>query len=301
MGNTYYLRNDEMPKIVNGSNQTLQHDQVIAILQSIQDKQQEFYEQQRSFQEYLCTSIHTLVGSFQADRDEIQQPQQTDQKTDPEPEPQHVTQDPAREYRRQITELCNTICSQTDLTEVKEVLAYAYKTITRKYGIVWEQEKREYYNEHGIYPRSTLTMISESDDSKYYKGILKSILTDMAWNTKPMSVTYCSPSSLADDVVDNKPHLAASWSDVPDRIEFLADLRQDHSAHSMRTYAKIYALMDEHNDIDWNQYKLAYRQSRANSGNVRISKKDIIGGCRKLQELFIEELNKQIAEYQEGK
>lgn len=125
--------------------------------------------------------------------------------------------------------------------EHRNVYRYIYKKMTRVYGIVWEQEAKEYKHEHsGRF--NTLDMI---ENKEQYREIFSSILKGLLYDDDRELVV--SRAFL------EKQELARQINSIPtlsEIVEPLAQLRNDHTTNYRGTYTAIAKRMK----VDWSKY-----------------------------------------------
>ena len=144
-----------------------------------------------------------------------------------------------------------------------DIMKYIYKYMNKNYGIVWEQEIKDYHDYTGINNASTI-------DAVAYKGMLRSIfqavLTDLEYKH-----ARCAEKSIEEKT---------SW--VDEVIQPLIDKYSDHSNAGMATYRRVYKKMDEKNKIAWNNLATRY----INSYGKKPSRKDLIVTRQSLKKKF---------------
>lgn len=85
-------------------------------------------------------------------------------------------------WRRNVYEQVRTLISKkSSFGKRSEVLSYIYNYMRKNYGIVWEQDIREYKERFGIeYRPRTLDVLYEN---KMYRSIFEAVLSDMIANS----------------------------------------------------------------------------------------------------------------------
>ena len=157
-------------------------------------------------------------------------------------------------------------------------MRWIYKYMTKNYGVVWDQEVREYKERN-----QTFTMPSTIDvvlDKPMIKSIFESVLADLEYE-------YCHKSA----VTLNKNDI--SWSD-----QVLAPLvakYNDHSNAGMATYRRVYKKMDAVNKICWKNLTTRY----INKHGKKPSRKELIETRPSLRKKFKNAVKELMEETQE--
>ena len=174
-------------------------------------------------------------------------------------------------------EKMDRICANTsDFEKRADVMKWIYRYMTRNYGIVWDQEVREYKerNKTRVLP-STIDVVQ---DKPIIKSIFESVLADLEYK-------YCKP------VINTADQ--TRWIDQI--VEPLIEKYDDHSTSAMVTYRKIYRRMNENGKIAWNNMTTRY----INEHGKKPSKKDLIETRPTLRKKFRQAV-KELMEEKEG-
>ena len=224
-----------------------------------------------------------------------------------------------KQYRAEVIDLCQQIVAISDFEDEKAVLAACYKHLTKNYGIVWEQEIREWKEQHTWSGKvSALNVVSESDDDKYLKSMLKNVLLQILDDCKKKGVTAASNSELnseevetavsADDSTDKPNEMRISTyepaKDFKSACELVAQIAEqsgDKSPHNAVTFMRIYKSMDDYANICWDYHERKFRQNHKFPKSARVSKKCMINKSAKLQKLFVAAVNKYMEEIENAK
>lgn len=163
---------------------------------------------------------------------------------------------PDSSWKATMYEKMDRICDNTTkFGKRSDVMRWIYKYMTKNYGVVWDQESREYKerNNTGITP-STIDVVM---DKFMIKSIFESVLADLEYE-------YCHKvEEISKNHVDN-------WANQV--IAPLVEKYNDHSNAGMATYRRIYKKMDEDNKICWKNLTTRY----INKHGKKPSKKDLI-------------------------
>lgn len=158
------------------------------------------------------------------------------------------------------------ICeNSTRFGKRNDVMKWLYRYMNKKYGVVWDQEEREYKerNNTSISP-STIDIVA---DKPMIKSIFESVLADLEYECCHKRVAGTADS-------------AENWSDQI--IAPLVEKYNDHSNAGMATYRRVYKKMDEDNKICWKNLTTRY----INEHGEKPSKKDLIETRPSLRKKF---------------
>lgn len=192
------------------------------------------------------------------------------------------------QFLKEVNDLCKDIIAHSVFVSNNQVLSYAYSRITQKYGIVWDQEKKDYCTNQEYSYRSVLDMIANSDEQKYLKSILLAVLRDM-------NESYANSDVSLPETPCTELQLASTWEEAQQYTLNLARYFKDNSPNAANTYKKIYRLMD--NGINWRYYCSSYKKANGiHDRKMQPTKKTMIGNNLHLQKLFIKALNNKISE-----
>lgn len=146
-----------------------------------------------------------------------------------------------------------------------DVMRWIYKYMTKNYGVVWEQEAREYKerNHTAIMP-STIDVVMDKD---IIKSVFESVLADLEHEC-------CHKNALK--AAENNEN----WTDQI--IAPLVEKYGDRSNAGMATYRKVYKWMDENYRIGWKNLTTRY----INKHGEKPSKKDLIETRPSLRKKF---------------
>ena len=169
-------------------------------------------------------------------------------------------------WKETMYQKMDRICANTTkFGKRNDVMKWIYKYMNRKYGVVWDQEEREYKERnHTCITPSTIDIVV---DKFMIKSIFESVLADLEYE-------YChkNVSQTMSDV--------GSWTDK--NIAPLVEKYNDHSNAGMATYRRVYKRMDEDNKIAWNNLTTRY----INEHGKKPSRKDLIETRPSLRKKF---------------
>ena len=188
-----------------------------------------------------------------------------------------VVTDRNTSWKSIIYEKMDRICANTtDFEKRADVMKWIYRYMNKNYGVVWDQEVREYKerNKTRVLP-STIDVVQ---DKPIIKSIFESVLADLEYK-------YCKP------VINTADQ--TRWIDQI--VEPLIKKYDDHSTSAMVTYRKIYRRMNENGKIAWNNMTTRY----INEHGKKPSKKDLIETRPTLRKKFRQAV-KELMEEKEG-
>ena len=171
-----------------------------------------------------------------------------------------------KSWKETMYQKMDHICANaTQFGKRNDVMKWLYRYMNKKYGVVWDQEEREYKerNHTSISP-STIDIVL---DKPMIKSIFESVLADLEYE-------YCHQSN-AQLVVDPE-----DWID-----EIIAPLiakYDDHSKAAMVTYRRVYRKMNEMYKISWSNLTTRY----INENGKKPSHKDLIKTRPSLRKKF---------------
>ena len=157
-------------------------------------------------------------------------------------------------------------------SDANDVMKYIYDYMRKNYGIVWEQEIRDYMEQNGCVKKpSTIDIVYNNET---YRSIFESVLTDIA-----DVVTYDS-NSIKKITTD-------------DIIRPLVEKYCDGSNAAMSTYKVVYKRMDEKNNISWKNRESRYINQY---GAKTLSKKNVINSSKSLMKIFAKTVDELLKE-----
>ena len=169
-------------------------------------------------------------------------------------------------WKETMYQKMDRVCANTTkFGKRSDVMRWIYKYMTKNYGVVWDQELREYKERnHTCITPSTIDVVM---DKFMIKSIFESVLADLEYE-------YCHKvEEISKNHVDN-------WADQI--IASLVEKYNDHSNAGMATYRRVYKKMDEQSKIAWNNLTTRY----INSCGKKPSKKDLIVTRQSLKKKF---------------
>lgn len=166
------------------------------------------------------------------------------------------------DWKRRTNEFVDKLSESSKFTDRNSVLKYLYDYINKTYGIVWDQEKREYRRRHSnISKVSTFDVIYEDEQ---LRSIFDCALADMAEKYK----NTCKVDLIMQPLIERL---------------------NDNSAYHVTSYRKVYAKLRETDpNINWKNLEKRYV---AKHGKAGYSKKKVVDSNPELRAKFEKAVN----------
>nr|DAE33673.1 MAG TPA: hypothetical protein [Bacteriophage sp.] len=162
------------------------------------------------------------------------------------------------EWKKKIYSMIDRLIDAGKCKERSECLQYIYKYMNKNYGIVWDQEMKEYAIQNGKKP-STIDLTYNNET---YRSIFESILVDLVENNTSQEEMVC----MTDKII---APLIAKYN--------------DNSNAGCATYRLVYARMDKIKPICWNNREARYINKHEKK---TATKKNIINDSKSLMKIF---------------
>ena len=163
------------------------------------------------------------------------------------------------EWKKKIYSMIDRLIDAGKCKERSECLQYIYKYMNKNYGIVWDQEMKEYAIQNGKKP-STIDLTYNNET---YRSIFESILVDLVENnTSQDEEMVC----MTDKIITP---LIAKYN--------------DNSNAGCATYKLVYARMDKIKPICWSNREARYINKHEKK---TATKKNIINDSKSLMKIF---------------
>lgn len=163
------------------------------------------------------------------------------------------------EWKKKIYSMIDRLIDAGKCKERSECLQYIYKYMNKNYGIVWDQEVKEYAIQNG---KKTST-IDLTYNNETYRSIFESILVDLVENNVPQN----------EEVVCMTDKIIAP----------LIEKYNDNSNAGCATYRLVYARMDKIKPICWSNREARYINKHEKK---TATKKNIINDSKSLMKIF---------------
>lgn len=167
-------------------------------------------------------------------------------------------------WKQKIYALIDKLLALDDrFVDTASVMKYIYDYMRENYGIVWEQEVREYKEKYKCdYKPRTIDIVY---DNESYKSIYESVLIDLVENMEAVQLT--------------KPKLS-----IDDVIRPLIEKFGDKSKNGCATYRKVYRYMYENYKVNWKNHTTRFM--KINATDEKPSKKELIITKPQLRKIF---------------
>ena len=163
------------------------------------------------------------------------------------------------EWKKKIYSMIDRLINVGKCKERSECLQYIYKYMNKNYGIVWDQEVKEYAIQNGKKP-STIDLTYNNET---YRSIFESILVDLVENNAPQDKEMIC---MTDKII------------AP-----LIEKYNDNSNAGCATYRLVYARMDKIKPICWSNREARYINRHEKK---TATKKNIINDSKSLMKIF---------------
>ena len=163
------------------------------------------------------------------------------------------------EWKKKIYSMIDRLINVGKCKERSECLQYIYKYMNKNYGIVWDQEVKEYTIQNGKKP-STIDLTYNNET---YRSIFESILVDLVENNAPQDKEMIC---MTDKII------------AP-----LIEKYNDNSNAGCATYRLVYARMDKIKPICWSNREARYINRHEKK---TATKKNIINDSKSLMKIF---------------
>ena len=162
------------------------------------------------------------------------------------------------EWKKKIYSMIDKLIYAGKCKERSECLQYIYKYMNKNYGIVWDQEIKEYAIQNGKKP-STIDLTYNNET---YRSIFESILVDLVENNASQEEIVCMTDKI---------------------IAPLITKYNDNSNAGCATYRLVYARMDKIKPICWSNREARYINKHEKK---TATKKNIINDSKSLMKIF---------------
>lgn len=173
------------------------------------------------------------------------------------------------EWKKKIYSMIDKLIYAGKCKERSECLQYIYKYMNKNYGIVWDQEIKEYAIQNGKKP-STIDLTYNNET---YRSIFESILVDLVENNVPQNKEVIC---MTDKII---APLIAKYN--------------DNSNAGCATYRLVYARMDKIKPICWSNREARYINKHEKK---TATKKNIINDSKSLMRIFRAAVNQMLEE-----
>lgn len=154
------------------------------------------------------------------------------------------------EWKSNVYSIIDDILKESDElgTTTRDILREAYRYLTNTYGIVWEQDRKEYKEKYNISERGNVPTIDLCYDK--YPDLLVSVLEKLLRQFR-------------------KENAQPDWEEMKIKITNYANHIGNKSKGGTSVYRKIYAKMTE-NGVNWDEYAHGLSKSQLIKTNTTL-------------------------------
>lgn len=167
-------------------------------------------------------------------------------------------------WKQSMYSKMDRILDSEKFQDKSEIMKYIYKYMNRNYGIVWDQEIKEYKEQNNCSGKPSTIDIVYSNNT--YRSIFEAILTDM------------------------EGKIGVNHKTIDDVIKPLIEKYNDHSNAGMATWRRVYQEIDKRYQPCWKNLETRYINKH---GLKTLSKKQLIEtqpGLRKKFETVVKDM-----------
>lgn len=185
-----------------------------------------------------------------------------------------------REWKSDMYDLMDAVCAaDNEFILRSDVMKWIYRYMNKNYGIVWEQETREYKYRTGV--QGNVSTIDVVENKPILRSIFEAVLKDLVFD----KVGHVTESS----EMHTKLHSDTGW--VDEVIRPLIEKYNDKSNAGMVTYRRVYRHMENYK-ISWSNLTTRYIRQYGKTP----SKKDLIETRPSLRKKFQKAVEELLAE-----
>lgn len=195
-------------------------------------------------------------------------------------------------WKQEMYEKMDILIERGKFESRADIMKYIYKYMNRNYGIVWEQEIKDYVDRNNSVKKpSTIEAIY---DNEMLRSIFDAVLSDMVGEVGEVreagEVREVGEFREADGLKQRKndPVIVP----IDDIIKPLIQKNCDLSNAGMATYRSVYRYMDENYSVNWKNLQTRYCKKYGIYGDPRkISRKKLIETNERLRKKFEQVVN----------
>lgn len=195
-------------------------------------------------------------------------------------------------WKQEMYEKMDILIERGKFESRADIMKYIYKYMNRNYGIVWEQEIKDYVDRNNSVKKpSTIEAIY---DNEMLRSIFDAVLSDMVGEVGEVreagEVREVGEFREADGIKRRKNDSVIV--PIDDIIKPLIQKNCDLSNAGMATYRSVYRYMDENYSVNWKNLQTRYCKKYGIYGDPRkISRKKLIEGNEGLRKKFEKAVN----------
>lgn len=195
-------------------------------------------------------------------------------------------------WKQEMYEKMDILIERGKFESRADIMKYIYKYMNRNYGIVWEQEIKDYVDRNNSVKKpSTIEAIY---DNEMLRSIFDAVLSDMVGEVGEVGETgevrEVGEFREADGLKQRKndPVIVP----IDDIIKPLIQKNCDLSNAGMATYRSVYRHMDENYSVNWKNLQTRHCKKYGIYGDPRkISRKKLIETNERLRKKFEQAVN----------
>ena len=195
-------------------------------------------------------------------------------------------------WKQEMYEKMDILIERGKFESRADIMKYIYKYMNRNYGIVWEQEIKDYVDRNNSVKKpSTIEAIY---DNEMLRSIFDAVLSDMVGEVGEVreagEVREVGEFRETDGIKQRKNDPAIV--PIDDIIKPLIQKNCDLSNAGMATYKVVYRHMDENYSVNWKNLQTRYCKKYGIYGDPRkISRKKLIETNERLRKKFEKAVN----------
>ena len=195
-------------------------------------------------------------------------------------------------WKQEMYEKMDILIERGKFESRADIMKYIYKYMNRNYGIVWEQEIKDYVDRNNSVKKpSTIEAIY---DNEMLRSIFDAVLSDMVGEVGEVreagEVREVGEFREADGIKRRKNDSVIV--PIDDIIKPLIQKNCDLSNAGMATYRSVYRYMDENYSVNWKNLQTRYCKKYGIYGDPRkISRKKLIETNERLRKKFEKAVN----------
>lgn len=262
---------------------------------SVMQKQNELLSEQNEMLKDFCNTMlqsfqtlsQFLVNSYANNQQHEVVVENNSAAAESDDEEPYVFRDVDVQYKNQLKHILKQIVDLSNGRQFKstgEVLLSLRKEVTRKYGVCWEQEAKEFKRQNGRLGRY-IDIISAAPENRHYKSIILSMAKDMVANY-----------GVKDTVKGNRMilPLVTNFDDLQTMLEKVCKRMGSQTPHGAALVLSIQSTMTKKYNYDFKRLKDEYRKKYHLSASQRVPVLKLLDEHENMKNDFIKELNEII-------
>lgn len=190
-------------------------------------------------------------------------------------------------YKKKINELCwNVVTVQPNkYANISDVQKKACDILNKSYGLCLAQDKRDYYNEFGKMPSSSLDLLYwKENTNKNYKNLLSSVLENMA--------NKVDTDKLDESVV----FPCTTFHEMENMTNKIGRIYKNNGINNVHFYRKFFTYLNNKTYVNWEELETEYRATHSPKASKRVTKISMLKTNNNLVELCLPYFNSFIKE-----